>query len=911
MSNFNRGSEWRRWDLHVHTPYSYLNNQFGDDFDNYVKQLFTKAIENQIAVIGITDYFCIEGYKKIKNDYLLNPEKLKSLFDEEEIKKIENIQILPNIEFRLNKIIGTNRVNFHVIFSENVTENDIEENFLHDLEFIYEGNPQGTDEKWKLKLLNIEELGKKLISQQPELGDNNMFVGMKCAVVDESQILNILNNKQSKFKDKYLIITPPDEDLSGINWKSQDHLVRKVIIQKTDLLFASNPKTIKWGLGEFNSSKKEFIDEFKSIKATIWGSDAHDFDNLFKPSQKRYTWIKSDTTFNGLKQILFEPSRVYIGENKPQEPIYKLESINLKFDENIKWDKDEFCFAKEREPILFSPYFNCIIGGRGSGKSTFVNLIAHQTGHQDKVKSFFKDLKIDNNIALNPAYLDNIEFIAQSDIDRFAKDTNEFTNAIFIRLNKLSNGALIAKESEITSFLINIDNQINSLQKKVKLQETLLNLRNNFKKNNNLIKTFQDLEYKVAKKNLEDTTKELGLLEYSRLKYKELYESLEKIALNPKIELESTNSYDNFYNDLLVKIQNLYIKTKNLDYTEAKAKIEDLYNNKEQFSKQIKEYLISKDIKDDSLNDISNAHENIEKIKNEIKVTINNLRKIKQEIEEFNFIEFDKKSLEFSTLIDNEIEKINSEFREIQAKNPEDVKLIKVNFNTNGNIVHETITKLIKILEIDKVVSGVRSSFYDYIIRGTDLSIIDNQEYDNFFVNFRNNPKILTTTATYKVIEDILNNQLNFNIYKLLLKKSQYDIKNNKILEVLYDNKTLAKSSYGQRCTTALIVLISLGNNPIIIDEPEAHLDSSLIANYLVELIKRMKKHRQIIFATHNANFVLNGDAELVIKLKNTDNFSTFDSFTIEDIAYRHDLLQLEGGIEAFQKREKKYGNMD
>lgn len=140
-----------------------------------------------------------------------------------------------------------------------------------------------------------------------------------------------------------------------------------------------------------------------------------------------------------------------------------------------------------------------------------------------------------------------------------------------------------------------------------------------------------------------------------------------------------------------------------------------------------------------------------------------------------------------------------------------------------------------------------------------------------------------------------------------MLKKSQYNIKNNKILEVLYDNKPLDKSSYGQRCTTALIILISLGNNPIIIDEPEAHLDSSLIANYLVELIKSMKKHRQIIFATHNANFVLNGDAELIIKLKNTDNFSTFDSFTIEDIAYRHDLLQLEGGIEAFQKREKKY----
>ena len=911
MSNLNRGSEWRRWDLHVHTPFSYLNNQFGDDFDIYVKKLFTKAIENQIAVIGITDYFCIEGYKKVKNDYLLNPEKLKSLFNEEEIEKIGNIKILPNIEFRLNKIIGTNRVNFHVIFSETVTEKDIEENFLHDLEFIYEGNPQGTDEKWKLKLSNIEELGKKLISQQPELGDKNMFVGMKCAVVDDSQILDILNNKQSKFKDKYLIITPSDEDLSDIDWKSQDHNVRKVIIQKTDLIFASNPKTIKWGLGEFNSSKKDFIDEFKSIKATIWGSDAHSYDNLFKPAQKRYTWIKSDTTFNGLKQILFEPSRVYIGENKPQEPIYKLESINLKFDENTKWDKDEFCFAKDREPILFSPYFNCIIGGRGSGKSTFVNLIAHQTGHNDKVKTFFKDLKIDNSITLNPAYLDNIEFIAQSDIDRFAKDTNEFTNAIFTRLDKLSNGVLRNKETEITNSFVDIDNQIDRLKKRVELHNSLLNLRNSLRKYNNTIKTFQDESYITSKKKLDDTLKELTTIEKSRLKYKTLYELVENIIKeNKKIDDDSiTNEYDDFYNDLLAKLNLLFDETKKLDYSKVKDKFESIKKSKEDSSSEIKDYLISKGLTEDSLNDVSNAHQNIERTKNAIQNTLHKLSKIKQEIKEFSFTDFDMRDRTFSILINTEIEKINSKFSEIQRKNPDDVKLISVNFNINDNIVTEAVNMLIEKLGITQKISGVRASFFDYITRGTDITNIMNQTHVNFFEEL--NTKTNTTTTTYKLVDEMLNNELNFNIYKLLLKKAQYDIEKNKVLKVLYDNKSLDKSSYGQRCTTALIILISLGNNPIIIDEPEAHLDSSLIANYLVELIKSMKKHRQIIFATHNANFVLNGDAELVIKLKNTDNFSTFDSFTIEDIAYRHDLLQLEGGIEAFQKREKKYGNMD
>ena len=59
MNKFPRGSEWRKWDLHVHTPESKLNNGFGSNWDKYVKILFTKAIENGIWAIGITDYFTI------------------------------------------------------------------------------------------------------------------------------------------------------------------------------------------------------------------------------------------------------------------------------------------------------------------------------------------------------------------------------------------------------------------------------------------------------------------------------------------------------------------------------------------------------------------------------------------------------------------------------------------------------------------------------------------------------------------------------------------------------------------------------------------------------------------------------------------------------------------------------------
>lgn len=907
MSDFNRGSEWRKWDLHVHTKDTNKNDQFtSKTFDDFCNTMFRKALDNNIVVIGITDYFSIENYKRVVL-YIGNLEN-NAFFEIDEKEQIKQITLIPNIELRLLPSTGSGRlINIHCLFNPEYVAK-LENDFFSAIEFSH-----GT-RKYRMNRNDFINLGKAMGETEDEPARKK---GIDNFVVSHSELQKILA-ENAEFRNNTIIVTSNKStdgasgmqqhyDLFDNEQNSSLDATRQAIYKLTDMIFSSNKSDIEYFLGLKNDKKEDVIKKCGSLKPCIHGSDAHIESKLFNPDNNRHCWIKANPTFEGLKQIIYEHSRVYIGENKPQEPIYKLESINLKFNENTKWDKDEFCFAKDREPILFSPYFNCIIGGRGSGKSTFVNLIAHKTGHQDKVKTFFKDLKIDNNITLNPAYLDNIEFIAQSDIDRFAKDTNEFTNAIFTRLDKLSNSVLRTKETEITNSFVDIDNQIDRLKKRVELHNSLLNLRNSLRKHNNTIKTFQDESYITSKKKLDDTLKELSTIEKSRLKYKTLYELVENIIKeNKKIDDDSvTNEYDDFYNDLLAKLNLLFDETKKLDYSKVKDKFESIKKSKEDSSSEIKDYLISKGLTEDSLNDVSNAHQNIETTKNAIQNTLYELSTIKQEIKKFSFTDFDIRDLAFSVLINTEIEKINSKFSEIQRKNPDDVKLISVNFNINENIVTEAVNMLIEKLGITQKISGVRASFFDYITRGTDITNIMNQTHVNFFEEL--NTKTNTNTTTYKLVDEMLNNELNFNIYKLLLKKAQYDIEKNKVLKVLYDNKSLEKSSYGQRCTTALIILISLGNNPIIIDEPEAHLDSSLIANYLVELIKSMKKHRQIIFATHNANFVLNGDAELIIKLKNTDNFSTFDSFTIEDITYRHDLLQLEGGIEAFQNREKKY----
>lgn len=80
-----------------------------------------------------------------------------------------------------------------------------------------------------------------------------------------------------------------------------------------------------------------------------------------------------------------------------------------------------------------------------------------------------------------------------------------------------------------------------------------------------------------------------------------------------------------------------------------------------------------------------------------------------------------------------------------------------------------------------------------------------------------------------------------------------------------------------------------------------------VIANYLVNLIKEKKGARQIIFATHNANFVVNADCELTYILVMLEHITTIDRTTLENLEHREILLKLEGGRKALDIRERKY----
>ncbi len=308
---------------------------------------------------------------------------------------------------------------------------------------------------------------------------------------------------------------------------------------------------------------------------------------------------------------------------------------------------------------------------------------------------------------------------------------------------------------------------------------------------------------------------------------------------------------------------------------------------------------------DESIGDIRNANYHLANIKMDINGLEHEIKEIANKIEGFSYEDMDKNIEEFKDQINEKLSKINSAFEEI-SKNHKEVKPITIEYRLNEDIFEEVFENFDKLVDKGFNTQKHQSKIKEYL-KEIGLKDIINKQHAEFIEELYNsidNKK----AAFYETMKDIFDREIHFQIYRLLILKHLRNVEKYKIFEVRYDKRVLNETSFGQKCTAVLVVLLSLGNNPIIIDEPEAHLDSALIANYLVTLIKKQKQKRQIIFATHNANFVLNADAELIIQLKNENNKIVAQSFMIESDAYRDDLLKLEGGEEAFKNRERKYG---
>lgn len=392
MSNlYPKGSEWRKWDLHIHTPDSVVQHYGENNAKTWEK--FISDLENlpkEFSVLGINDYLFLDGYERLKNEKDRN-------------KRLKNIDLLlPVVEFRIEKFAGVDfgalkRINLHVIFSNELELETIKSQFLNALEQSYKldsGDP------WTRSISreSVAELGREIKTSVPSAElkkyGNDLEEGFNNLNVDEKQIYSLL--KRDCFKNKYLIAVGKTE-WDSLSWTGASIATKKTIINSADIIF-----TAAQSVEVFQSAKEKLSSQ--GVKDLLLDcSDAHYFSSQKEQKDRVgncYTWIKSDPTFEGLQYIVYEPEeRVFIG-NEP-EIIARVNQGKTKYIKSLKIDqksayKDENGLWYKDIEINFNKELVAIIGNKGSGKSSISDILGllgdtHNAGENNENLSFLNN----------------------------------------------------------------------------------------------------------------------------------------------------------------------------------------------------------------------------------------------------------------------------------------------------------------------------------------------------------------------------------------------------------------------------------------------------------------------------------------------------------------------------------------
>jgi predicted ATPase len=852
-SKYSKGSEWRKWDLHFHTPASY------DYKDKSVteKQIVDTLISKGVSVVAITDHHTMD-VPLIR--------KLQEIAGDE-------LTVLPGIELR-SDVLGRPSIHYIGIFPENCNLEYVWtklQNEVNDVEF----NKKGGDEGF---FVNIEKMSNLI----HELGGLvSIHAGNKSNSID----------RELSHENEYLM------------------QLKKETAYHADIF--------EVGKVEDQAGYREKV--FPKIERTfpmILCSDNHDIKNYHV---KASLWIKADPTFEGLKQILHEPNhRVHIGgEYPPFDPPNYIQRITLNFPDittvGYEDKKYPFCLRGKTHELPFSPNYTCIIGGRGTGKSTILNLLVLKLDEKKLDKSQIQKIHVVENrdvkhfIDIDSKGID-FEYLGQNQIVEFANDTDKLTKSLIDRLEQRDTHRNLSEiknsiHSNVAAFsdLLGIDTSLRNLKKSLVEREEQLSAKQNIQN------TYESEEYRVLIRDGEAKSDALQKIQSSQKRFLSLQDALTRVRESFQIKDEVPNKYDTSFNEMINGLNALLKLYSSIDFSEEETKISVLSSEITENQKNIRYYLEGCGVSSkENLNQLSGISEEIGKLKQQIQEDeqqISQLEKNRLSLSNCESEATDAKE-QYEQILQTLIEEANKRLAGIDSKY---VKLIRLEYKFSLEKAKEKVYERFCQEFQSEISSSIRGEkhlsdkFYEYVDIKEILKDVSGASFQEK-LNAASRPNAQTT----QFLRDLFSLEENYKRLRILCQKNYYNPVEFGTIDVTYDGRPLKDTSFGQRCTAVLILLLLLGNYPIIIDEPEAHLDSLLISNYLVNLIKEQKKHRQIIFATHNANFVINGDAELIYVLEEGENGTTITPTTIENKEHKDKLIALEGGKEAFLRREQR-----
>jgi DNA repair protein SbcC/Rad50 len=887
------GSLWRQWDLHVHAPTSALNNQFDGSNDEIRWKKYLDAIEQlgPIGALGITDYFSLNGYQ-LALEY-------------QKQGRLQNVGILlPNVELRIIPVTDKDKaINLHLVLCPSIIHR-IDELLFMNLEFEFRGNT------YKCIKSGLIDLGRAFVGDSSLEHAVAYRKGIEQFKINFQSISEILKKNDQLSSHALVGVANSNNDGNSGIQHSGLLAVRNEIYRLADFIFSGNPNDRKYFLGQGKDSPEVVREKLGGLKPCIHGSDAHSLEQIGKPEKDRRTWILGDTTFEGLRQIIYEPEyRVIIGANPPATPVHRVKSVSVSLppDTRIRWEAVEhlFCFRGKTE-CAFADGLTCIIGGRGSGKSTLLRLLQERLlqsnffDQQRPLQADGKHVSVADHVTIElTGNLANAEFIEQNAVEQFAADSTRLTQSIYARLVTLdSKGQLSHLGHAADTNQQAAQQKIDLLRTQQDLRKDLIELKDRQAGLSELLTCFKDPEYISITTGLrEATTRESEMLT-SRIRLQSFIGALRE-TMTSFAEISSTpvNEYDEAINRLMLSLKAAIGDAVQDRDLLTPSSLENRVSEEvvKQRDKLIR-YLENKNFSPENLHDITESPKQladttvrIQELEAQLVDTEHRLTLLNPSTDTRGIAEGVIRTL--LEEINNRFESSHNEAKKIQ---------LKYRFD-EGAATDAAINWLVD--DIGRVFLGnkPRSDHARSALEriGSPLATPS----ADIRAGLASDP-----SKAARSLEAYFGDGPNAAVWDVIRIKCRSNMKDFMRFDVSYNDKPLGSASFGQRCSAVLIVLLSLGNTPIFIDEPEAHLDSALIAGFLVDLVKRMKKNRQIIFATHNANFVVNGDAELIhILTAEEDGKTSAKSTTLEDLDDRERILSLEGGELAFRQRESRY----
>lgn len=185
------------------------------------------------------------------------------------------------------------------------------------------------------------------------------------------------------------------------------------------------------------------------------------------------------------------------------------------------------------------------------------------------------------------------------------------------------------------------------------------------------------------------------------------------------------------------------------------------------------------------------------------------------------------------------------------------------------------------------------------------MELSDGGELQRFQIDEEAATRIIKANNPVEKLEDLGTKRYSRERMRILFNIQQTEFDDE--FYIVLNDRPIQYCSPGQRCSAMLPIVTLTSDAPIIIDQPEDNLDNRLVSNAVFKILSKLKETRQIILATHNPNILVSGDSEQVVVLKSDGAIE--NQASIDEPAIVENIVELmEGGREAFERRQKKYG---